>query len=118
MDDLYNGLQPILDKSTQHRMEWYAAQEQEEEKDSKLNKINIAVVGVPNAVSICLKYFSTKPKPLPFHYTRGFRHVVLAKQTSTSHMPMPGRAHEILNAYSCRTILKRTVDICRRHLRT
>ena len=50
MMDLYTGMQPILDKNRQYRQELWRLKERDEEEDSKLNRVSVAVVGVPNAV--------------------------------------------------------------------
>ena len=51
MIDLYSSMQPILDRCRDRRRELHALKEEDLEADAQLNRISIAVVGVPNAVS-------------------------------------------------------------------
>lgn len=52
--DLYNGMQPYLDKIKAELQELQDLKEKDRIADAELNRISIAVVGVPNAVSLLL----------------------------------------------------------------
>ena len=52
--DLYNSMRPILDENLEQRKELWRLKEEDDLLDAKLNRVSVAVVGVPNAVRLSL----------------------------------------------------------------